>query len=146
MIERIRYRKRNLLIERKSNSYKSYIVSDANLTTIPRCYETYFENRFSVELENDFLEEFVESYKINSFNVIEDAKKGCFLNVEPLLNVGEWVDLFKNMTIARIKFFDAFGNVVKLFDYDIVFLKSEFKGDFKNNNIMFPKIYYKILG
>lgn len=139
-------RKRSLLIEKLSSITKieSQLpfnnIQGSLFNIIPYHNEYYRKNRFVVELENDFENIKIESFKIQSFNMSNQT-----IHIKALLKLEDWIEDFKKVKIAKISLFDSIGNVVRYFDYDIVLIDYNIDFNYTSDDIMCPDFSYKIV-
>lgn len=132
-------RKRSLLIEKvNSNLLEAIQNQGRHFYNTPLMKEFYHKNRFCLELENDFKGLKIDSLKIRAFEMNSKT-----ISVVASLNIDEWIELFKNVRIAKIYIFDAYGNVVRFFDYDIELIDYKIEFDYNSDDIMFPVFHYK---
>jgi len=143
-----RGRKRKLIIEKisKPREPEDLYVPRGYHDAIPRAFmnfEPYMRNRFNIELENDHLNLFIDTYRIQGFNV-EDSNGEKILIVDALLDVNDWIDEFCKMRIARISFLNGAGRETIFFDYDIEAIGHNFGGHYSSDKILTPSITYRI--
>jgi len=145
------FRKRKIIVEKINSTKRKKITSPHSCLGIPNGQINSFINpilshRFTVNLENDFLNTFIEPDRISSYEIIH-SREGILdtLMVETILNVGEWIDEFKSMKIARIFIYDFSGNEIRFFDFDIEFMSQTISGSYNSQKVLTPSITYKII-
>ena len=142
-------RKRKILLEKAgypSPSISIDLKKTNNMPTLWEIVDVYRKNRFIIQLEDDSNVEskIIPDSRIKSFKFKDDSNGDKIIIIEPILTIGEWIEDFLNTNICRIYLLDARGEVVKFFDYDISNHGYEYELDYSDDDILTPKIFYRI--
>lgn len=147
MLDKRRHRKRRLILENKilpqPKPYQNHFGRQTNIFNF-NPFEPLHKDRFIVQLEDEHRELIIPADRIKGLNFFCDQNGERKIKIEAFIPVDDWLDDFLGVNICKIFLLDAFGNVLKFLDYDIVNSGHEYELKYSESSPLIPIIYYTV--